>query len=103
MLFKLRQKVGNHVERDEEGSPRIYKAGDVVESKQDLVRLFSGKFDRIDRDDTGTAVRLRPDIPMPSKGVDLEQSASLRQPAEPTKPTESAEPTKPTESAESTD
>ena len=79
MLFKLRQKVGSHVERDKDGKPRIYEAGDVIESDQDLVKLFVGKFDRVDRDTEGTAPYVAPNIPMPSKGANLEQFASLPQ------------------------
>jgi len=92
MLFKLRPKVGDHVEPDKDGKPKIYKPGDTVESNQNLAKLFVGKFDRVDKDTEGSASHAVPDIPMPSEGVDLEQSASLPQPTkETTSPTEEDE------------
>ena len=89
MLFKLKPKVGSHVEKDKDGVPRIYEAGDVVESDQNLVKLFVGKFDRVDRDTGGSAPYAAPEIPMPSRGANLEQFASSPEP-EPEKETVTA-------------
>lgn len=60
MLFKLKEKVGTHVERDKKGKPVTYKPGDVVESKRDLVGMFSGKFERVPEDSSEAS----PKIPM---------------------------------------
>lgn len=77
MLFKLRLKVGSHVERDANGAPKLYESGDIVKSDQNLCKLFTGKFDRIDRDDESKNSKAIPNIPMPSKGVDLITPAPL--------------------------
>jgi len=47
MKFRLLPKVGNHAETGEDGSPCVYKPGDIVESDRDLVDAFPGKFERV--------------------------------------------------------
>lgn len=42
MKFRLKEKVGSHSE-----GGKVYHAGDVVESKHDLITLFPNKFDRV--------------------------------------------------------
>lgn len=74
MLFRLKPKVGNHVERDDNDIPKVYKSGDVVQSKQDLTKLFKGKFIRVDKDREKEDPQTFPDIPMASEGVDLDKS-----------------------------
>ena len=65
MLFKLKAKVGTHVERDKKGKPVTYKSGDDVESEHDLVEMFSGKFERVLEDSPETS----PKIPMSNEKV----------------------------------
>lgn len=60
MQFRLKAKVGTHIERDKKGKPVTYKSGDVVESKYDLMEMFSGKFERI----SGESSKASPEIPM---------------------------------------
>ena len=44
-LFLLRENAGRHIQ-----DGREYRAGEVVESDEDLCTLFAGKFDAIDAD-----------------------------------------------------
>lgn len=63
MKFKLKKKVGSHVERDKEGKPVTFKSGDIVESKHDLMKMFSGKFERVGKGFDESS----PKIPMSDK------------------------------------
>lgn len=58
MKFRLKPDVGTH----RENSGRVYKAGEIVESDQDLIKLFPEKFSRVgaskDEDDESNRVVL---------------------------------------------
>jgi len=67
MLFRLKQRCGNHVENG-----KIYEPGDIIETGRDLSSKFRNKFERIHEalKDTGkkdTDEIKRPNIP-PSVG-----------------------------------
>ncbi len=53
MKFRVKQKVGTHIERG-----KTYKPGDVVESKHDLVEMFSGKFEKVSEDSPETSPKI---------------------------------------------
>ncbi len=55
MKFKLKKKVGTHIERD-----KTYKPGDVVESEHNLMEMFSGKFEKVFEE----SPRVEAEIPM---------------------------------------
>jgi len=64
MLFKLKKGAGPHSENG-----KIYKAGEVIESDLDLIKLFPRKFQRldIDNDNEVSTNPLGPLIPMSSE------------------------------------
>ena len=49
MFFKLKPGAGNHSEKDENGKIVVYKSEDdgVIESENDLVKMFPNKFERV--------------------------------------------------------
>lgn len=57
MRFRLKDKVGDHFGRDEEGNEVRYTPGDVVESEEDLRVKYPGKFDRVYEEDEVRPVR----------------------------------------------
>lgn len=57
MYFKLLPKAGSHAEKGPSKKAVIYKAseGNVIETENDLVKMFPGKFERVEV--TGSPVR----------------------------------------------
>lgn len=64
--YKLLAKRGGHVERTDDDEVVTYKAGDVVESKRNLAKLFPNKFKRVSRDEIRDDVE-QPVIPDPTE------------------------------------
>ena len=54
MKFRLLPKAGTHSETGDKGQLRIYKAGDIVESAQDLVMMFPNKFQLVEDEEVQT-------------------------------------------------
>ena len=80
MYFKLKPKVGNHAERGENGRPIVYKSGDVVESDQDLVKLFPNKFGRADEPAEEEEVEDKTEVPTPDEIQERAEDEELEEP-----------------------
>ena len=50
MYFKLKRKAGNHSQKDKNGKAVVYvaKDGNVIESENDLIKMFPGKFELVE-------------------------------------------------------